>query len=63
MQILSVRIWSSQQNKIKKTMNNEWKQEELNENNVIPSALDKNVASKVAEAIANAARKTGVARV
>ncbi len=39
------------------------KEEELNENNVIPSALDKNVASKVAEAIANAARKTGVARV
>ena len=39
------------------------KAEELNENNVIPSALDKNVASKVAEAIANAARKTGVARV
>ena len=39
------------------------KAEELNENNVIPSALDKNVASKVAEAIANAARKTGVARI
>jgi malate dehydrogenase (oxaloacetate-decarboxylating) len=39
------------------------KEEELNENNVIPSALDKNVASKVAEAIANAARKTGVARI
>lgn len=39
------------------------KEEELNENNVIPSALDKNVASKVAEAIANAASKTGVARV
>lgn len=38
------------------------KDEELNENNVIPSALDKNVATKVAEAIADAARKSGVAR-
>ncbi|WP_026888581.1 NAD(P)-dependent malic enzyme [Clostridium beijerinckii] len=38
------------------------KDEELNENNVIPSALDKNVATKVAEAIANAARESGVAR-
>ncbi|WP_270567236.1 NAD(P)-dependent malic enzyme [Clostridium beijerinckii] len=38
------------------------KDEDLNENNVIPSALDKNVATKVAEAIANAARKSGVAR-
>ncbi|WP_017208998.1 NAD(P)-dependent malic enzyme [Clostridium beijerinckii] len=36
--------------------------EDLNENNVIPSALDKNVAIKVAEAIANAARESGVAR-
>lgn len=36
--------------------------EDLNENNVIPSALDKNVATKVAEAIANAARESGVAR-
>jgi malate dehydrogenase (oxaloacetate-decarboxylating) len=39
------------------------KDEELNENNVIPSALDKRVAANVAEAIAKAARKTGVARV
>ncbi len=38
------------------------KDEELNENNVIPSALDKNVATKVAEAIAKAARESGVAR-
>ena len=38
------------------------KDEELNENNVIPSALDKNVATKVAEAIAKAARDSGVAR-
>ncbi|NRY59720.1 NAD(P)-dependent malic enzyme [Clostridium beijerinckii] len=38
------------------------KDEDLNENNVIPSALDKNVATKIAEAIANAARKSGVAR-
>jgi malate dehydrogenase (oxaloacetate-decarboxylating) len=38
------------------------KDEELNENNVIPSALDKNVAAKVAEAIAKAARDSGVAR-
>ncbi len=38
------------------------KNEELNENNVIPSALDKNVAVKVAEAIAKAARKSGIAR-
>jgi Malic enzyme len=38
------------------------KDEDLNENNVIPSALDKKVASKVAEAIAKAARDSGVAR-
>ncbi|AQS06834.1 NAD(P)-dependent malic enzyme [Clostridium beijerinckii] len=38
------------------------KDEDLSENNVIPSALDKNVATKVAEAIANAARESGVAR-
>ncbi|WP_160689871.1 malic enzyme-like NAD(P)-binding protein [Clostridium sp. C2-6-12] len=38
------------------------KNEDLNENNVIPSALDKNVAAKVAEAIAKAARDSGVAR-
>ncbi|MBD7912808.1 NAD(P)-dependent malic enzyme [Clostridium cibarium] len=38
------------------------KDEDLNENNVIPSALDKNVAKKVAEAIAKAAIESGVAR-
>jgi malate dehydrogenase (oxaloacetate-decarboxylating) len=38
------------------------KDEDVNENNVIPSALDKNVAKKVAEAIAKAARESGVAR-
>jgi len=38
------------------------KDEDVNENNVIPSALDKNVAVKVAEAIAKAARDSGVAR-
>jgi len=36
--------------------------EDVNENNVIPSALDKNVAIKVAEAVAKAARESGVAR-
>ncbi|MDS0525529.1 NAD-dependent malic enzyme [Clostridium sp. SHJSY1] len=39
------------------------KDEDLNENNVIPSALDRNVATNVAEAIRTAARKTGAARV
>jgi malate dehydrogenase (oxaloacetate-decarboxylating) len=39
------------------------KDEDLNENNVIPSALDKGVAAKVAEAIAKAAKETGVARI
>ncbi|HEY8890690.1 MAG TPA: NADP-dependent malic enzyme [Clostridium sp.] len=39
------------------------KDEDLNENNVIVSALDKGVASKVAEAIAKAAKETGVARI
>lgn len=38
------------------------KDQDLNENNVIPSALDKNVAAKVAEAIGKAARDSGVAR-
>jgi len=38
------------------------KEEDLNENNVIPSALDKGVAIKVAEAISKAARESGVAR-
>ena len=39
------------------------KDEDLNEDNVIPSALDKGVAAKVAEAIAKAAKETGVARI
>lgn len=38
-------------------------EKDLNEENIIPSALDKKVAVKVAEAIAEAARKSGVARV
>ncbi|MDD4113062.1 MAG: NADP-dependent malic enzyme [Herbinix sp.] len=37
--------------------------EELNDENIIPSALDKNVAIKVAEAVSNAAKKSGVARI
>ncbi|WP_250673076.1 malic enzyme-like NAD(P)-binding protein [Paraclostridium ghonii] len=38
------------------------KDEELNENNVIPYALDKNVANNVAQAIKKAAIESGVAR-
>lgn len=37
-------------------------EKDLNEDFIIPSALDKKVADKVAEAIAEAARKSGVAR-
>ena len=37
-------------------------EKELNEDFIIPSALDKNVAKAVAKAISEAARKTGVAR-
>ena len=37
-------------------------EKELNEENIIPSALDKNVATAVAKAIEAAARKSGVAR-
>ncbi len=36
---------------------------ELNEVNIMPSALDKNVATAVANAVAKAARETGVAQV
>ncbi len=36
---------------------------ELDEENIIPSALDKRVASAVAEAVKDAAKKTGVARI
>ena len=39
------------------------KDEELNEENIIPSALDKNVASVVANAVIDAAIKTGVNRI
>lgn len=39
------------------------KDEDLNEENVIPYALDKSVANNVAEAIKKAARETGVARI
>lgn len=39
------------------------KEDELNENNVLPSALDKKVAKDVADAIAKAARESGVARI
>lgn len=38
-------------------------EKDLNEENIIPSALDKNVATAVAKAIAEAARKSGVARI
>ena len=38
-------------------------EEELNEENIIPSALDKRVSQVVAEAVADVARKTGVARI
>ena len=37
--------------------------EDLNEENIIPSALDKNVGKVVAKAVAEAARATGVARI
>ena len=36
--------------------------DEINEENIIPSALDKNVAKAVAEAVMDAAKKTGVLR-
>jgi len=39
------------------------KEEDLNENNVIPNALDRNVAVNVAEAIKKAARESGAARI
>jgi malate dehydrogenase (oxaloacetate-decarboxylating) len=38
-------------------------EEELNEDNVIPSALDKKVAATVAEEVAKAAKASGVARI
>ncbi len=36
---------------------------QLREDNIIPSALDRNVAAAVAKAVAQAARETGVARI
>ena len=39
------------------------KEAELNEDYIIPSALDKNIAYEVAKAVEKAARKTGVARI
>jgi malic enzyme len=36
---------------------------EISEENIIASALDKSVASSVAQAVIAAARKTGVARI
>ncbi|MBI4857542.1 MAG: NAD-dependent malic enzyme [Acetobacterium woodii] len=39
------------------------KDADLNENNIIPNALDKSVAPIIAEAIKKAARETGVARI
>lgn len=39
------------------------KEEELSKDNVIPSALDKNIATVVAEAVKKAAIETGVARI
>jgi malate dehydrogenase (oxaloacetate-decarboxylating) len=39
------------------------KDEDLNENNVIPNALDRTVAVNVAEAIKKAARESGAARI
>ena len=38
-------------------------EEELNEENIIATALDKRVAKVVAEAVMDTARKTGVARI
>ena len=38
-------------------------EEELNENNIIPQAFDPGVGAAVAKAVAEAARKTGVARI
>ena len=39
------------------------KPEALNAENIIPSALDRSVSARVAKAVAEAARKTGVARI
>ncbi len=38
-------------------------EKDLNDENIIPSSLDKTIAIKVADAVAEAARKTGVARI
>lgn len=39
------------------------KDDELNEEYIIPDAFDKRVAENVANAVAEAAKKTGVARI
>jgi malate dehydrogenase (oxaloacetate-decarboxylating) len=39
------------------------KEEDLNEDYVIPDALDKRIAEEVAKAVSRAARETGVARI
>lgn len=39
------------------------KDEELNEENIIPSALDRNVSAAVARAVAEAAVRSGVSRI
>jgi malate dehydrogenase (oxaloacetate-decarboxylating) len=39
------------------------KEEDLNEDYVIPDALDKRIAEEVAKAVSKAARETGVARI
>ena len=38
-------------------------EDELREDNIIPSALSKDVAKVVAEAVVKAAKETGVARI
>ena len=38
-------------------------EDELNENNIIPKAFDPRVGKAVAEAVAQAARESGVARI
>lgn len=45
------------------TIANMVKDEELNEDHIIPSALDKSIASEVAKTVEKAARESGVARV
>lgn len=44
-------------------ISNSIKDEDLNEENILPSIFDKSVVNKIAEAVSNAARETGVARI